>query len=132
MHNVVGIEGSYKMGRRSEYRITKEDAEDITEFKEWVENLLKKDAKETREKKALQTDDFDYDGLNSMFDFSLSMEKEEQKTAHVKKQTKEKEIIKESMEKMPHVAQTPNIAVDIEPFVSIELEEDTEYDDFEK
>lgn len=125
MHNVVGIEGSYKMGRRSEYRITKEDAEDITEFKKWVVNLLKK---ETRKKKALQTDDFDYDGLNSMFDFSLSMEKEEQKTAHVEKQTKEKEI----MEKVSYVAQTPNIAMDTEKFLSVELEEDTQYDDFEK
>lgn len=72
------------MGRKYYYTVTKEDAEDITEFKKWVDDLLKKKKEPVRTK----NESSDFDQLDQIFDFSLSMQPEEkvpylQKTAEV-------------------------------------------------
>ena len=84
------------MGRKYYYTVTKEDAEDITEFKKWVGDLLKKKKGPIRTK----NESSDFDQLDQIFDFSLSMQPEEkvpylQKTAEVEltKVSDSKELI---------------------------------------
>lgn len=84
------------MGRKYYYTVTKEDAEDITEFKKWVDDLLKKKKEPVRTK----NESSDFDQLDQIFDFSLSMQPEEkvpylQKTAEVEltKVSDSKELI---------------------------------------
>lgn len=60
------------MGRKYYYTVTKEDAEDITEFKKWVDDLLKKKKEPVRTK----NESSDFDQLDQIFDFSLSMQPE--------------------------------------------------------
>lgn len=118
------------MGRRSKYTITKEDSIDITDFKEWVENVLKR--KDTEKHKS-QTDDFDYDGLSTMFDFSLSMEKEVEKVASVSKQfTKEKDFSHVMEQDKSTTADISYIYSELEEITGQMEKEDAEYDDFEK
>lgn len=123
------------MGRRRIYRVTKEDSADITGFKEWVENLMLNRAE--KRKTEQETDDFDYDGLSTMFDFSLTMktEKEEQKTIQTEKETTKtiretEEYVKQ--EEVSVETTEPYIQPELAEEFSAELENDTEFDDFEK
>lgn len=117
------------MGRRSKYTITKEDSIDITDFKEWVENVLKRNA---TEKHKSQIDDFDYDGLSNMFDFSLIMEKEE-KVASVSKQLIKEKVSSHVMGQDKSItADISHIYSNLEEMTGRMDKEEVEYDDFEK
>lgn len=120
------------MGRKSTYKVTKEDSECITDFKKWVESLI---VKKKEEKVKQEQDIFDYDGWNSMFDFSLSMEKEQEKTVSMKKHTGPKHADRNIKEKEPASAieKIPYIYPDLDELLtSDEKEIDTWLDDIEK
>lgn len=123
------------MGRRRIYHVTKEDSEDITEFKEWVENLIQNRAK--KRKTEFEKDEFDYEGLSTMFDFSLSMEmrKDEQKNLRIERETIEYDRKIEEYTKQEEISldtKEPYVQPDLLEEFSVELENDTEFDDFEK
>ena len=123
------------MGRRKTYHVTKEDSEDITDFKEWVENLMLNRAE--KRKIEQKTDNFDYDGLSTMFDFSLAMktEKMEQKTIQTEKETtgfiRENEEYIKQKEILAEITET-YIQSELPEEFSEELENDTKFDDLEK
>lgn len=128
------------MGRKYYYTVTKEDAEDITEFKKWVSDLLKKKKGPVRTK----NESSDFDQLDQIFDFSLSMQPEVkvpylQKTEEVEltKVSDSKEMIsarKDTTEELESIFDSiRSINFDEESLLDEEFEENEfEIDDLEQ
>lgn len=119
------------MGRRKIYHITKEDSEDITDFKEWAVNLLIKNKKEVASKETEKLESFDYDGIADMFDFSRSMQQMNVKEKVIQEHTF-LSASKVSKKETDYTRHTTNAVYIPHEWNDLEEEVEKEHDDLER